>query len=85
MTLLEQLTALLDASVTIQNGVIAQLTREAYYTPYTDNTNPELFVPIVYFNITLNQIGISNTLDISFSSSDIFSATDWIILNQTIV
>jgi hypothetical protein len=72
-------------SITLEDGVIAQLTRQEYYAPYTNQVNPQLYVPILYFNIVTFQLTISSTADISFTNSDIFIATDWVVLNEEIV
>lgn len=83
-TLLAQLTALLNATVTINVGVVAQLTRQEYITPYINEANFQQFVPLIVFNIVRDTLDISNTLDISFTSNDIYVANDWVILNQVI-
>jgi hypothetical protein len=82
-TLQAALAALLLPAPTIDlsTGVIAQLTRYEYYLPYINDVNPQLNVPILYFNIVTGQITIGDTSDIGISSSDIFVATDWIVLN----
>jgi hypothetical protein len=82
MDLQATLAALTTASV--QNGVIAQLTRQAYINPFVNEINYSQFLPIVYFNIIEQTISISNTTTINFTPSDIFSATDWILLNATL-
>lgn len=70
---------------TLANGTLAQLTRYEYINPYINQEiNFQQFVPIIYFN-TINQfLQISNTPNISFIANDIYSATDWTILNQTL-
>lgn len=83
-TLLNQINKLLAMSVTINVGVIAQLTRNEYITPYVSEANFQQFVPLVVFNIVRDTLDISNTLDISFTSNDIYVADDWVILNQVV-
>lgn len=68
-------------TINLANGVIAQLTRYEYYLPYINDVNPQLNVPILYFNIVTEAITIGDTSDIGITNSDIFSATDWIVLN----
>lgn len=84
MTLKEQLDLLYAGTTTIVSGVIAQLTREAYSTPYTDIINFQQYVPIIYFNIIQNAVTTNpNPTVISFTIDDLFVADDWIILNET--
>jgi hypothetical protein len=83
-TLSAALTALLastPATVFLQNGVLAQLTRYEYYEPYATQVNPQLYVPIFYFNIINASVTIGDTQNLSFTNYDIFTADDWIILN----
>ena len=82
-TLSVALAALLLPTPTIDlsNGVIAQLTRYEYYLPYVNDVNPQLNVPILYFNIVTGQITLGDTSDIGITNDDIFVATDWIVLN----
>ena len=83
-TLSDALTALLvstPATVSLQNGVVAQLTRSEYYTPYSTQVNPQLYVPIFYFNIINAALTVSDTQNLSFTNNDLFVADDWIILN----
>lgn len=68
-------------TINLANGVSAQLTRYEYYLPYINDVNPQLNVPILYFNIVTNAITIGDTSDIGITTFDIFSATDWIVLN----
>jgi hypothetical protein len=82
-TLSAALTSLLlpTPTVSLSTGVIAQLTRFEYYFPYINDVNPQLNVPILYFNIVTGQITIGDTSDIGITNTDIFVATDWIVLN----
>lgn len=87
LTLENALTQLLlstPATILLQSGVNAQLTRQEYYIPYASDTNPQLYVPVFYMNTVTGQVTIGNTQDLSFTMDDIYSATDWIVLNQII-
>ncbi len=87
-TLQEALEAVLlaaPATVDLQSGVIAQLTRYEYYAPYVNDVNPQLNVPIIYFNIVNGQLTIGDTAEIGITNSDIFDADDWIILNARVI
>lgn len=81
LTLQQALTQLLAGTLQVQSGVIAQLTRQIYILPYEDIINYQQFIPILYFNYIENDVTIGDTADLSFSSTDIFSATDWVLLN----
>jgi hypothetical protein len=83
-TLETQLNALTAGSITLVNGVIAQLTRQAYITPYENILNYQQYVPIVYFNIIEDELSMTDYQPIQFSTSDIYSATDWVVLNEQI-
>jgi hypothetical protein len=68
-------------TIDLSNGVIAQLTRYEYYLPYITDVNPQLNVPILYFNIVTGTITIGDTSDIGINNTDLFIADDWIVLN----
>jgi len=85
LTLSDALADLTAGTITLVSGVQAQLTREVYYEPYTDIVNYQQFVPIVYFNIIEQTLAISNTASIQFTPTDIFTADDWVVLNEELV
>jgi hypothetical protein len=84
-TLQNQLNALKNGTKTLVNGVIAQLTRTKYITPYENILNYQQYVPIVYFNYIEDQISMTNYQPIQFSINDIYVENDWVILNEQIV
>lgn len=63
------------------NGVVAQITRQAYINPYINEINFQQYVPIVFLNVIENVLTISNTATLNFSTTDLFLANDWIVLN----
>lgn len=85
LTLNDALDDLTAGNITLISGIQAQLTREIYYTPYTNIVNFQQFVPIVYYNIIEKTLAISNTPSISFTQDDIFTADDWVVLNEELV
>ena len=83
-TALNELLLSTPATILLQSGINAQLTRQEYYTPYVADVNPQLYVPIFYFNTVTGQVTIGNTQDLSFTMNDLYTANDWIVLNQII-
>ena len=53
-----------------------------YYNQYSTWINTGQYLPVVNFNINNNTININNTPAVSFTTYDIFTANDWVILNQ---
>jgi hypothetical protein len=79
---LQQIIALLMANTLKIESSVAELTRATYYDQYGNWINTGQFVPILYFNINDKTISINNTTSAAFTNTDIFTATDWSILNQ---
>lgn len=73
-----------NPTYTLANGTTAQLSRYEYINPYINQVNFQQYVPIIFFNVITGDLQMSNTPDINFISTDLFNATDWTILNQTI-
>lgn len=81
MTTFADTLALLAADTITIDGSVAELTRQAYYNQYTSWINTGQFVPILYFNVTNTSVNISNTEELNILSTDILTATDWIVIN----
>lgn len=82
-TYTELITGLLDKTIPLATGNIAQITRNEYYDPYKNYTNFPF--PVAYVNITPNNLNInlsnSETNNTSFAPTDFITPTDWILLN----
>lgn len=81
-TLQEIIGALSYFEITI-DGTEALLTRQLYIDKYPNQINTELFVPILYYNITELSVNIVNTDVLTFTGYDLFSANDWVCMNRT--
>ena len=83
-TLKELITALQNKTITTDGGDLAELTRTSYFNQYASYINTGQYIPIFYFNVLNNSVFMNNTSTLSFIESDLFTADDWTILNQTI-
>lgn len=85
LTLQQAFTDLDNGDIELQSGVVAQITREAYVTPYENIVNYQQFVPIIYYNIIDKALTTSNTTSIQFTPDDLFVADDYVVLNRVLV